>query len=134
MKLILWRDFLLELIWEKESDLVDAFVIPLKLVFRFIYIIYISRDNLDKVSKKGNNVISLNDLKIEPEEINMSNFLKIIVKWKICFKNPDKLTCIDFNLSNSTRSFQDACTFKTGHPDFHKLIIFALKLYFPYEN
>ena len=57
------------------------------------------------MSKKGNNIIWLNDLKIEPEEKNMSNFLKIILKWKICLKNPNKLTCIDFNLSNSTRTF-----------------------------
>ena len=38
---------------------------------------------------------------------------------------------MDVNLSNSIRNFHDACTLKTGLLDFHKLIIFVLKLYFP---
>ena len=60
--------------------------------------------------------------------------LKNIVKQKTCFKNPDRPTCIDFILTNSSRSFQDTCTVETGLSDFHNLVVTDLKLYFPNKN
>ena len=64
-----------------------------------------------------------------------SNFLNIyrlknIVKQKTCFKNPERPSCIDLILTNSSRSFQDTCTIETGLSDFHKLLVTVLKLYF----
>ena len=68
-----------------------------------------------------------------------SNFLntyhlKNIVKQKTCFKNPDRPSCIDLILTNSSRSFQDTCTVETGLSDFHKLVVTVLKLYFPKQK
>ena len=65
-----------------------------------------------------------------------SNFLntyhlKHIVKQKTCFKNPDRPSCIDLILTNSSRSFQETCNVETGLLDFHKLVVTVLKLYFP---
>ena len=94
---------------------------------------------LDDLSKKYDNFILLGDLNNEPEGKNMSNFqntyhLKNIVKQKTCFKNPDRLSCIDLILTNSFRSFQDTCTVETGLSDFHKLVVTVLKLYFPKQK
>ena len=60
--------------------------------------------------------------------------LKNIFKQKACFKNPDRPTCIDFILTNSSRSFQDTCTVETGLSDFHNLVVTDLKLYFPNKS
>ena len=67
----------------------------------------------------------------------MSNFLlhtyhlKDIIKQKTCYKNPDRPTCINLILTNSSRSFQDTCAVDTELSDFHKLVVTVLKLYFP---
>ena len=94
---------------------------------------------LDDLSKKYDNFILLCDFSNEPEEKNMSDFLntyhlKNIVKQKTCFKNPDRPSCIDLILTNSSRSFQDTCTVETGLSNFHKLVVTVLKLYFPKEK
>ena len=60
--------------------------------------------------------------------------MKNIVKQKTCSKNPDRTTCIDLILTNSSRSFQDTCTIETGLSDIHKLVVTALKLYFPKQK
>ena len=67
----------------------------------------------------------------------MSNFLlntyhlKDIIKQKTCYKNPDRPTCINLILTNSSRSFQDTYAVDTELSDFHKLVVTVLKLYFP---
>ena len=60
-----------------------------------------------------------------------SNFLKTyhlknIVKQKTCFKNPDRPSCIDLILTNSLEV--------SKIHDFHKLVVTALKLYFPKQK
>ena len=55
-------------------------------------------------------------------------------KQKTCFKNPDRLTCIDLTPTNSSRSFPATCTVETGLSDFHKLIVTILKLPFPKQK
>ena len=90
---------------------------------------------LDDLNKKYDNFILLGDFNNKPEEKNMSNFLntdhlKNIVKQKTCFKNPERPSCIDLILTNSSRSFQDTCTVETGLSDFHKLVVTVLELYF----
>ena len=85
---------------------------------------------LDDMRKNYDNFILLGDFNNEPEEKSMSNFLntyhlKNIVKQKTCFKNPERPSCIDLILSNSSRSFQDSFTVKTGLSDFHKLLLLS---------
>ena len=69
---------------------------------------------------------------INQKKKNRSNFLntynlKNIVKQKTCFKNPDRPTCIDLILTNSSRTFQDTYAVETGLSDFHKLVVTVLK-------
>ena len=54
---------------------------------------------------------------------------KNIVKQKTCLKIPDGPTCIDLILTNSSRSFQDACFLETGLSNFDKLVVTVFKLY-----
>ena len=94
---------------------------------------------LDDLNKKYENFILLGNFNNEPEDKNVSNFLntyhlKNIVKQKICFKNPDRPSCIDLILTNFSRSFQDTCTVETGFSNFHKLVVTVLKLYFPKQK
>ena len=94
---------------------------------------------LDDLNKKYENLILLGNFNNEPEDKNVSNFLntyhlKNIVKQKICFKNPDRPSCIDLILTNFSRSFQDTCTVETGFSNFHKLVVTVLKLYFPKQK
>ena len=44
-----------------------------------------------------------------------------------CYKNPDKPTCIDLILTNSSGSFQNSCVIGTGLSDFHKIIVTVMK-------
>ena len=74
----------------------------------------------------------LGDFNAENTEPILSEFLeqyeaKKIMKNKTCFKNPDRLTCIDLFLTNSPHSFQNTVTISTGLSDFHKMIITVLK-------
>ena len=90
---------------------------------------------LDKLFTDYENVILLGDFNVKVEEKNLSNFmsvhnLKILIKQKTCFKNPENPTCIDLILINSPRSFQNSSVFETGLSDFHKLTITVLKQYF----
>ena len=94
---------------------------------------------LDDLNKKYDNFILLGDFNNEPEENTFLNtyHLKNIVKQKICFKNPDRPSCIDLILTKSYRSFQvpyRTCTVETGLSDFYKLVVTVLKLYFPKQR
>ena len=82
------------------------------------------------------NIILLGDFNVEVKEKNISDSmstynLKILVKQKTFFKNPDNPSCIDLILTNSPRSFQDNSVFEAGLSDFHKLTTTVLKQYFP---
>ena len=92
--------------------------------------LHVTSKSVDDLSKKYDNFILLDDFNNEPEEKNMPN----IVKQKTCFKNPDRLSCINLILTNSSRSFQDTCAVETGLSDFHKLIVTILKLHFPKQK
>ena len=92
--------------------------------------IHVISKALDDMRKNYDNFILLGDFNNEPEEKSMPNFLntyhlKNIVKQKTCFKNPKRPSCIDLILTNSSRSFQDIFTVKTGLPDFHKLLLLS---------
>ena len=64
----------------------------------------------------------------EPTDTTLSNFCKIynmenLIKDKICFKNPNKPSCIDLNITNRPENFQISMVIETGLSDFHKMCI-----------
>ena len=61
-----------------------------------------------------------------PEHLRFEKYCQA----KDLFRNPDRPSCINLILTNSSRSFQDTCTLETRHSDFHKLVFTVLKIYF----
>ena len=64
---------------------------------------------LDKLATYYN-LILLANFNVKPEKETIAEFLNLydlknLFKQKICFENPDKLTCIDFILTKYPRSF-----------------------------
>ena len=53
-----------------------------------------------------------------------------LIKEPTCFKNPDKLTCIDLILTNRPNLFQHSSTFETDISDFHLLTVTEFKMGF----
>ena len=94
---------------------------------------------LDQFSATYDNLILIGDFNVEPEEVNMLDFLNIynlknLVKQKTCYKNPENPSCIDLILTNSHRSFQNTNVFETGLSDFHKMTVSVLKSHFPKQK
>ena len=97
------------------------------------------RTGLDQFSATYDNLILLGNFNVEPEEVNMLDFLNIynlknLVKQKTCYKNPENPSCIDLILTNSHRSFQNTNVFETGLSDFHKMTVSVLKSHFPKQK
>ena len=55
---------------------------------------------------------------------------KISFEKKSCFKNPGKRHCIDLFITDSTGSFKNTTTLRSGLLDFHKMILTVLKATF----
>ena len=94
---------------------------------------------LDQFSATYVNLILLGDFNVEPEEVNMLDFLNIynlknLVKQKTCYENPENPSCINLILTNSHRSFQNTNVFETGLSDFHKITVSVLKSHFPKQK
>ena len=53
--------------------------------------------------------------------------LTSMISKPLCFKNPDKLSCIYLILTNCPRSFQNSCVIETPLSDFHKLVVTVMK-------
>ena len=53
-----------------------------------------------------------------------------LIKQPICFKSPEKPSCIDLILTNRSRSFQSTCITETGLSDFHRMTISVTKMHF----
>ena len=49
---------------------------------------------------------------------------------KTCFKNPNNPSCIDLIITNRLKSFQNSMVIATGLPDFHKMCITIMKMYY----
>ena len=53
-----------------------------------------------------------------------------LIKEPTCFKNPEKLSCIDLILSNKPRSFQNSFYVEKGLSDFRKMTLSVMKKFF----
>ena len=87
---------------------------------------------LDTYSKKYENTLLISDFNVEHNEANMKVFwnqykLKSLNKDPTCFKNVNKLSCIDLFLTNNSKCFENCLTLETGLSDFHKLIATIMK-------
>ena len=96
---------------------------------------YFKKTDFDSDLPKYENVILLLDFNVEPTKDAMEEFmkvynLKILLKGSICFRNPDKRTCISLILINKSKSFQAIQIIETGISDFHRMVMTVLKVYF----
>ena len=87
---------------------------------------------LDTYSKKYENTLLISDFNVEQNEATMKVFwnqykLKSLNKDPTCFKNVNKLSCIDLFLTNNSKCFENCLTLETGLSDFHKLIATIMK-------
>ena len=72
---------------------------------------------------------------VEPNDATINNFCQMygcknIVKDETYLKNPIKPTCIDLIITNKPKSFQKSEVIKTGLPDFHKMSLTVMKVFF----
>ena len=90
------------------------------------------RKNFDSQSSKYDNFIVLGYFNAQPTEIAMSDFMEVynfknLTKGRTCFKNPNKLSCIDVILTNRKKRFMLSTLIETGVSDFHKMVVTVLK-------
>ena len=69
------------------------------------------------------------------EESNIKNLcerfsLKILIKDRTCYKNPNNPSCTDLMFTNKARRFRRSGVIETGRTDFHKMTITVLKMQF----
>ena len=88
--------------------------------------------NIDLYLTKYDQLLFLGDFNVGVENSSVKNFfssfnLTSMKNKPTCFKNPDKLSCVDLILTNCPRSFQNSCVIETGLSDFHKLIVTVMK-------
>ena len=91
--------------------------------------------NLDLLSGNYESIFLIGDFNADMENINLRNFcdlykFKNLIKEPTRFKNPVNPTCIDLMLTNSHKSFQNACAIETGLSDFHRMVVTVMKAYF----
>ena len=60
--------------------------------------------------------------------------LKSLIKEPTYYKNPEKPTCIDLTLTNSSKQFQATLRSETGLSCFHKMVLAAFKLESPHQK
>ena len=75
-------------------------------------------------SSTYNKIVLLGDFNAETDEQHMESFcdnysLKILNRQPTCYKNFEKLTCIELVLTNIPCSFQSICIIEIGFSDFH---------------
>ena len=81
---------------------------------------------------KYDQLLFLGDFNAGVEDSAIKNFcssynLTSMLNKPTCFKNPDKLSCIDLIFTNCSRSFKNSCAIETGLSDFHKLAVSVMK-------
>ena len=98
------------------------------------HLIYLG-EKLDIPMSEYDNFLIVGDFNSEWSESAMSNFcetyqLHVFVKCFTCFKNPEKLSCIDLILKNCSKSCINKQTAETELSDFHKLMPLVLKMHY----
>ena len=88
--------------------------------------------SLDLFTAKYERLLYLGDFKVGMEDSSIKIFcsnsnLINMINMPICYKSPDKPTCIDLVLINCAGSFQNSCATETGLSDFHKMIVTVMK-------
>ena len=88
--------------------------------------------SLDLFITKYERLVFLGDFNYGMEDTSIKVFcsnynLTSMINKPTCYKNPDKLTCIDLILTNCPGSFQNSCVIETGLSDFHKMIVTVMK-------
>ena len=91
--------------------------------------------NLALYSSCYENLMVIGDFNVEANNSAMSVFsdtynLKILIKEPICYKNPNKPSCIELMLTNKPRSFKHFCIIETGLSDFHRMIVTVMEATF----
>lgn len=66
--------------------------------------------------------------------LNVYNPKNLLLEKRTCFKNPNELFCLDFKLSNCTKSFQNTKVFEKRLSDFHKMVLHVLKINLPKDK
>ena len=87
---------------------------------------------LDLHSTTYQKMLILGDFNVGIEEQYMKAFcdnynLTSLIKQPTCYKNPNNLSCIDFILSNTPRSFQSTYVIETAPSDFHLMTLIVMK-------
>ena len=128
-----FEDFFVEINLRKKKWLLSCSYNPTRKNF-VNHLKNISR-GLDQFSVTYDNLILQGDVNVEPEEVNMLDFLNLhnlknLMKQKTSYMNPENPSCIDLILTNGHRSFQNSNVFETGLSDFHKMIVSVLKSHF----
>ena len=90
---------------------------------------------IDEHSKLYKNFLFLGDFNASVSEKCLQEFCNLngltsLIKKPLCFKNPDKPTCIDLILTNQTSCFQHIQVFETGLSEFHLLTVAEFKMSF----
>ena len=88
--------------------------------------------NIDLNLTKYDQLLFLGDFNAGVENSSVKNFcfsfnLTSMINKATCFKNPDKLSCVDLILTNCPRSFRNSCVIETGLSDFHELVVTVMK-------
>ena len=90
---------------------------------------------LGNYSSKYDHLILLGDLNSEPTESAVRDFCEIyscksVVKDGTCFKNLLEPSFIDLIITNRPKRFQNSVTVETGLPDFHKMTLTVIKVFY----
>ena len=77
----------------------------------------------------------IRDFSVEVNDSAMSVFsdsydIKNLMKEPTCYKNPNKLSCIDLMLTNKPRSFKHSCVIETDLSDLHRITVTVMKATF----
>ena len=90
---------------------------------------------LDEYNNEYDNFVFTGNFNVIVNEISMKEFcnlkvLKSLINEPTCFKNPEKLTCIDLILTYRPTYFQLSIVIETGLSDFHLLTVTEFKMGF----
>ena len=94
-------------------------------------LLYVHDDIPCKLIRMSNSTVevSFKELKLRKKKISLKNSA-FLIRVPTCYRNLSNPTRVDFMLTNSNWSFQNFCATETELPDFYKMIVTVLKIYF----